>query len=51
MSMIDEKDAGMAFGTEDGNIEVLTLVQEFRERKDASRIIAQLMDGSLIPHP
>ena len=44
MSMTDEKDAGMAFGTEDGNTEIMTLTPQFRTRKDMGRVIAKLMN-------
>lgn len=50
MSMTDEKDAGMVFGTEDGNMEIMTLAPEFRVRKDVARVITALMNEEPIIH-
>lgn len=45
MSVTDEKDAGIVFGTEDGNMEIMTLTSEFRTRKDLTLVIEKLMNG------
>jgi hypothetical protein len=45
MSVTDEKDAGIAFGTEDGNMEIMTLTPEFRTRKDLTMVIEKLMSS------
>lgn len=50
MSITDEKDAGIVFGTEDGNMEIMTLAPEFRVRKDVDRVIVKLMNGDTITH-
>lgn len=51
MSVTVEQDAAMAFGTEDGNIEIMTLAPQFRTRKDIIRVIKRLMnEEDIITH-
>ena len=50
MSPTDEKDAGLAFGTEDGNIEVMSLSDAFRSQKDLTPLITRLMNCGSITH-
>ena len=44
MSMLEEKEAGIMFGTEDGNMEIMTLTSEFKQERDLTGVINKLMD-------
>ena len=43
-------DGGLAFGTEDGNIEIMTLTDEFRSHRDLAPLIAKLTHDGDITH-